>query len=158
MLLLVIPSSLHLQLERLGEDARRHDREVSKFEDSIGRLFTCVDRARTKVRWVPCTCPAANCREASWARLATSRLTFTGRAPGTQAAYTDTECFAACTSKQGSESACWGSCLSQVRLLSDMLPGRAHAAIYGPARLPCLCSVALEADAGAGTSSRPPIE
>ena len=50
LLLLVILSSLRLQLERLGEEARRHDREVRKLEDSIGRLSNCVDRARTKVR------------------------------------------------------------------------------------------------------------
>lgn len=48
--LLMILSSLRLQLERLGEDARRHDREVRELEDSIGRLSNCVDRARTKVR------------------------------------------------------------------------------------------------------------
>ena len=47
-----------LQLERLGEEARRHDREVRKLEDSIGRLSNCVDRARTKVRWAACTCRA----------------------------------------------------------------------------------------------------
>lgn len=41
---------LAVQLERLGEDARRHDREVRELEDSIGRLSNCVDRARTKVR------------------------------------------------------------------------------------------------------------
>ena len=110
LLLLVTLSSLRLQLERLGEDARRHDREVRKLEDSIGRLSNCVDRARTKVRWAACIGPTAPCREASWAPSATPKLTCIGHAPRPQAAFTE-RC-AACASKQGSDQARRGSSLS----------------------------------------------
>ena len=135
----MILSILRLQLERLGEDARRHDREVRKLEDSIGRLSNCVDRARTKVRWAACMCPPAAHREASWVPSATSKSTCIGRAPCPQAA--DTECFAACKAlnKLAGAAVCF-----RIRLIRYKLPRQ------GARCLPWSCKASLLLLCGSG--------